>query len=141
MRPGRAGRRCTTRSATSTTRSSSRSWPESRRSSSVDSAGDALPRTPRADGEIENASVHSRPVSGIPLIDVKAQYAPLLPRLREAIDGVLESGNFILGPNVAAFEAEAAAFLGVPATIGVANGTDALVLALDAMGVRAGDEV
>ena len=78
---------------------------------------------------------------GIPLIDVKAQYAPLLPRLREVIDGVLESGAFILGPNVAAFEDEAAAYLGVPQTIGVANGTDALVLALDAMGVGAGDEV
>jgi dTDP-4-amino-4,6-dideoxygalactose transaminase len=80
-------------------------------------------------------------VSGIPLIDVKAQYAPLLPRLRAAVDAVFESGRFILGPNVAAFEEEAAAYLGVPATVGVANGTDALVLALDAMGVGAGDEV
>ena len=77
----------------------------------------------------------------VPLIDVKAQYAPLLPRVREAIDAVLESGTFILGPNVAAFEEEAADYLGVPATIGVANGTDALVLALDAMGVGVGDEV
>ena len=80
-------------------------------------------------------------MSGIPLIDVKAQYAPLLPRLREAIDAVIESGSFILGPNVAAFEEEAAAYLGVSQTIGVANGTDAIVLALDAMGVGAGDEV
>ena len=80
-------------------------------------------------------------MSGIPLIDVKAQYAPLLPRLREAIDAVLQSGTFILGPNVAAFEEESAAYLGVPQTIGVANGTDALVLALDAMDVGAGDEV
>ena len=77
----------------------------------------------------------------VPLIDVKAQYAPLLPRVREAIDAVLESGTFILGPNVAAFEEEAARYLGVPATIGVANGTDALVLALDAMNVGVGDEV
>ena len=77
----------------------------------------------------------------VPLIDVKAQYAPLLPRVREAIDAVLESGTFILGPNVAAFEEEAARYLGVPATIGVANGTDALVLALDAMDVGVGDEV
>ena len=77
----------------------------------------------------------------VPLIDVKAQYAPLLPRVREAIDAVLESGTFILGPNVAAFEEEAASYLGVPATIGVANGTDALVLALDAMNVGVGDEV
>ncbi len=52
----------------------------------------------------------------LPLVDVKAQYEPLLPRIREAIDGVLDSGAFILGPNVAAFEREAAAYLGVPAT-------------------------
>ena len=77
----------------------------------------------------------------IPLVDVKAQYEPLLPRIREAIDGVLASGEFILGPNVDAFEREAAHYLGVSEAIGVANGTDALVLVLDALGVGAGDEV
>ena len=77
----------------------------------------------------------------IPLVDVKAQYAPFLPRLRQAIDGVLESGEFILGPNVAAFEREAADYLGVRDSVGVANGTDALVLVLDALGVGRGDEV
>jgi dTDP-3-amino-3,4,6-trideoxy-alpha-D-glucose transaminase len=82
-----------------------------------------------------------RAVRQIPLVDVKAQYQPLLPRIREAIDGVLESGEFILGPNVAAFEREAADYLGARETIGVANGTDALVLVLDALGVGAGDEV
>ena len=80
-------------------------------------------------------------MSGIPLIDVKAQYAPLAPRLREAFAEVLESGRFILGPNVTAFEDEAAAYLGVPHAIGVANGTDALVLVLKALGIGAGDEV
>ena len=80
-------------------------------------------------------------VRPIPLVDVKAQYEPLLPRIREAIEGVLVSGEFILGPNVAAFEREAAAYLGVRESVGVANGTDALVLLLDALGVRAGDEV
>src|SRR5678816_2229636 len=54
---------------------------------------------------------------------------------------VLESGTFILGPNVTAFEDEAAAYLGVPRTVSVANGTDALVLALDAMDIGPGDEV
>src|SRR6188508_3031509 len=54
---------------------------------------------------------------------------------------VLESGTFILGPNVTAFEEEAAAYLGVPRAVSVANGTDALVLALDAMDVGPGDEV
>ncbi len=77
----------------------------------------------------------------IPLVDVKAQYAPLIPELKQRIGEVVESGRFILGPNVAAFEEETAAYLGVPATIGVANGTDALVLALDAMGIGDGDEV
>ena len=77
----------------------------------------------------------------IPLVDVKAQYDPLLPRLREAIEGVLTSGEFILGPNVAAFEREAAKYLGVEESIGVANGTDALVLVMDSLGIGAGDEV
>ena len=77
----------------------------------------------------------------IPLVDVKAQYEPLLPRIREAIDGVLASADFILGPNVGAFEREAADYLGVREAIGVANGTDALVLVLDALGIGPGDEV
>jgi dTDP-3-amino-3,4,6-trideoxy-alpha-D-glucose transaminase len=80
-------------------------------------------------------------VRPIPLVDVKAQYEPFLPRIREAIDGVLASGAFILGPNVAAFEREAADYLGVKESVGVANGTDALVLVMDALGVGAGDEV
>jgi dTDP-4-amino-4,6-dideoxygalactose transaminase len=77
----------------------------------------------------------------IPLVDVKAQYAPLIPELRERFDAVLESGRFILGPEVESFEREAAAFLGVPHAIGVANGTDALVLSLQALGIGPGDEV
>ena len=77
----------------------------------------------------------------IPLVDVKAQYAPLVPVLQERFAAVLESGRFIFGPEVEAFEAEAAAALGVPHAIGVANGTDALLLALEAMGVGRGDEV
>ena len=59
----------------------------------------------------------------------------------ERIAEVVDSGRFILGPNVQAFEQEAAEFLGVPRTVGVANGTDALVLALNAMGIGPGDEV
>src|SRR5205085_5608095 len=54
---------------------------------------------------------------------------------------VLDDGRFILGPEVRAFEEEAAAFLGVPQTIGVANGTDAISLVLTALGIGAGDEV
>ena len=77
----------------------------------------------------------------IDLIDVKAQYAPLVPQFREAFERVLESGRFIFGPEVEGFEAEAAAYLRVPHAIGVANGTDALVLSLEAMGIGVGDEV
>jgi dTDP-4-amino-4,6-dideoxygalactose transaminase len=77
----------------------------------------------------------------IPLVDVKAQYAPLIPLLEERFAAVLESGRFIFGPEVEAFEREAAAYLGVPHAIGVANGTDALVLSLEAMGIGDGDEV
>lgn len=77
----------------------------------------------------------------IPLVDVKAQYAPLLDTLRERIDDVLASARFILGPNVAAFEDEAAAYLGTSEAVGVANGTDAIVLVLDALGIGPGDEV
>jgi dTDP-4-amino-4,6-dideoxygalactose transaminase len=77
----------------------------------------------------------------IPLVDVKAQYAPLIPEIKERFDAVLESGRFIFGPEVEAFEREAAAFLGVPHAIGVANGTDALVLSLEALEIGRGDEV
>jgi dTDP-4-amino-4,6-dideoxygalactose transaminase len=80
-------------------------------------------------------------VPKIPLVDVRAQYAPLIPELQQAFADVLDGGRFVFGPNVAAFEAEAAAYLGVPETIGVANGTDALVLVMDAMGIGPGDEV
>jgi dTDP-4-amino-4,6-dideoxygalactose transaminase len=80
-------------------------------------------------------------VAPIPLADVKAQYAPLIPELLERIGEVLESCQFILGPNVEAFERETAEYLGIPQTIGVGNGTDALVIALDALGIGPGDEV
>ena len=77
----------------------------------------------------------------IPLVDVKAQYAPFIPELKQRFAEALETGRFIFGPEVEGFEQEAAAYLGVPHAIGVANGTDALVLALQAMGIGAGDEV
>jgi dTDP-4-amino-4,6-dideoxygalactose transaminase len=81
-------------------------------------------------------------VPRIPLVDVKAQYAPLVPELKRAFADILESGTtFILGPNVKAFESEAAEYLGVTETVGVANGTDAIVLVLDALGIGPGDEV
>jgi dTDP-4-amino-4,6-dideoxygalactose transaminase len=80
-------------------------------------------------------------VPPIPHVDVKAQYAPLIPELKDAFARTLESGRFIFGPEVEGFEREAAEFLGVEQSIGVANGTDALVLVLDALGIGPGDEV
>jgi dTDP-4-amino-4,6-dideoxygalactose transaminase len=80
-------------------------------------------------------------VQTIPLVDVHSEYAPLIPRLEEAFREVLAGGQFIRGPHYWAFQEEAAAYLGVRRTIGVANGTDALVLALDALDVGPGDEV
>src|SRR5215213_9426707 len=67
--------------------------------------------------------------------------APYHDRLTEAIDGVVRSGRYILGPEVEAFEREFAAYLGVEHCVGVANGTDALTIALKAVGVGPGDEV
>jgi dTDP-4-amino-4,6-dideoxygalactose transaminase len=80
-------------------------------------------------------------VASIPLFNPKAQYGPLLPEVKERMGAVLDGGRFILGPEVRAFEVEAAACLGVPQTIGVANGTDAISLVLTALGIGAGDEV
>jgi dTDP-4-amino-4,6-dideoxygalactose transaminase len=77
----------------------------------------------------------------IPLTDVRAQYAPLLDELKDRIAEVLDSGQFILGPEVRSFEEEAARYLGAGEAVGVANGTDALVIVLDALGVGPGDEV
>jgi len=80
-------------------------------------------------------------VSPIPLIDVKAQYAPLIPELEARFREVLDGGQFIRGSHFWAFQEEAAAYLGVEQAVGVANGTDAIVLVLDAMEIGPGDEV
>jgi len=77
----------------------------------------------------------------IPLLDLVAQYHTIKPEIDAAIQGVLESGKFILGPNEQAFETEVAAYLDVKHAIGLASGTDALVIALRAIGVGPGDEV
>jgi dTDP-4-amino-4,6-dideoxygalactose transaminase len=77
----------------------------------------------------------------IPLLDLVAQYHTIKDEMDQAVLGVLESGKFILGSNVSALENEVADYLGVKHAIGVASGTDALVLALRAVGVGPGDEV
>jgi dTDP-4-amino-4,6-dideoxygalactose transaminase len=77
----------------------------------------------------------------IPLLDISRTHAGLEPAIEAALARVFRSGAYILGPEVAAFEVEAAAWLGVPHAIGVSSGTDALVAALQALGVGPGDEV
>lgn len=77
----------------------------------------------------------------IPLIDLKAQYESLSDELNKAALEVLSSANYILGKNVVEFEKEFAEYVGVKHAISVGNGTDALVIALKAMGIGEGDEV
>lgn len=77
----------------------------------------------------------------IPLMNVSRQYASLKEEINTAVLEVLESGNYINGEKVKAFEKEFAEYIGVSHAIGVGNGTDALVIALRALGVGVGDEV
>jgi dTDP-3-amino-3,4,6-trideoxy-alpha-D-glucose transaminase len=77
----------------------------------------------------------------VPLFDPTSPRAPLRADLRAAVHRVLDGGAFILGPEVEAFETEFAAYLGAGHAIGVANGTEAITIALRALGVGPGDEV
>ena len=77
----------------------------------------------------------------IQMVNLKAQYAEIKDEVERGIAETIENCSFILGPNVQAFEREAAEYLGVKHAIGVASGTDALHLALIAEGIGAGDEV
>jgi dTDP-4-amino-4,6-dideoxygalactose transaminase len=77
----------------------------------------------------------------IRLFDSEAQLAPLREELAARVSDVLEQRRFILGPEVQAFERELASYLGVAHVVGVANGTEAITIALRALGIKAGDEV
>jgi dTDP-4-amino-4,6-dideoxygalactose transaminase len=77
----------------------------------------------------------------IPLFDTKTPLAPLNEEIRARVEHVLERGSYILGPEVQAFEREFASYLGVRHVVGVANGTDAITIALRAIGISPGDEV
>ena len=77
----------------------------------------------------------------IPMVNLKSQYLALKQEIDNALLEALSTTQFILGPNVQAFEQEAADYLGVKHAIGVASGTDALHLALVAAGIGEGDEV
>src|SRR5665213_4250089 len=77
----------------------------------------------------------------VPLFDTATPLAPLREELRGALERVLDSGRYVLGAELEAFESEFAAYIGARHAIGVANGTDAITIALRAMGVGPGDEV
>ncbi len=77
----------------------------------------------------------------VPLLDLAAQNGPLRAATDAAIAAVLDSGKFILGPQVARFEAACAAYCGARYALGVSSGTDAILLALMGLGVGPGDEV
>lgn len=77
----------------------------------------------------------------VPLLDLKAQYRTIRAEVLEAMATVCDEQGFVLGPRVSAFEEAIAKYVGSARAIGCASGSDALLLALMAMGVRAGDEV
>jgi len=77
----------------------------------------------------------------VPLLDLKAQHATIREEVRDAIDRVVESQHFILGPEVEALEREVAEYSGCAHGIGVSSGTDALLVALMAIDLKTGDEV
>ena len=77
----------------------------------------------------------------IPVLDLKAQYQSIREEMDAAVQDVLQSGHYVLGPNVRALEKEVAQFCGCGYGIGVASGTDALRLAIAALGIGPGDEV
>src|SRR5579872_682512 len=106
---------------------SSRRRPSPRASTTQESAGRAGGWPPRR--------------MRIPINDLKRHHDPLAAEIQAAVERVLSRGWYILGPEVEAFEAEFAGYCGVEHAIGVASGTDALELALRAVGAGPGAEV
>jgi len=80
-------------------------------------------------------------MTAVPILDLKAQYQSIKDEIDEAVLGVMASGYFVLGPNVKALEAEVAKYVGCQYGVGVASGTDALRLSLEALDIGPGDEV
>lgn len=115
--------------------------------------GVRLPEAPRprcpacgttylVEGELcKVAPTAEAPAEPIPLVDLRAEHAPLMPALVRAFERVAYSGQLILGEEVRAFEQEVATALGVAHAVGVSSGTDALLVSLLALGIGPGDEV
>ena len=89
----------------------------------------------------QGAPSDGRGAQKVPLLDLTAQFGPLRASVLEAIARVCDAQRFILGPEVDALERELETFLGIPHAVGVSSGTDALLAALMALDVGAGDEV
>src|SRR6201999_2386650 len=77
----------------------------------------------------------------VPLLDLQGQYAPLRSEILAAITRICDSQRFIMGPEITSLEAELSTMIGVRHSIAVSSGTDALLLALMALGLEPGDEV
>lgn len=94
-----------------------------------------------ASGDDDSSSPNNDLLESVPLLAIDRQNGPLQQQFRLVIDEVCQSGRFVLGPDVAALESELADALDVAHVIGCASGSDALLLALMAVGLEAGDEV
>lgn len=79
--------------------------------------------------------------TNVPMLDLKAQYIPIKDEIKTALKDIIESGRFILGPNVESLEKEIAVYHNVSSAVGLASGTDALHLCLNALDIKKGDEV
>lgn len=91
---------------------------------------------------VPKREIKSQPPSfAVPYIDFPAQFKPQRRRILKAVENLLKRGDFILGAEVAAFEKRFARLCGVRHAVGVANGTDALIMAMKALGIGKGDEV
>jgi dTDP-4-amino-4,6-dideoxygalactose transaminase len=98
-------------------------------------------RNPITTGNIVNFETLSRKTVAVPFLDLRAPYLELKEEIDEAISRVLDSGWYLLGKELEAFETEFSEYLGVKHCVGVGNGLDALHLALLALGIASGDEV
>ncbi len=90
---------------------------------------------------MNQAQAESEPVTEVPLLDLKGQYAPLRSEIEGVMKEVCDSQYFIMGPKVAALEAEIAAYSNAAHGVGTSSGTDALLMALMALDIGPGDEV
>lgn len=95
----------------------------------------------RITAPVKESTIRASAVREVPLLDLRRQYAQIRSQIDQALQRVTESQQFILSDEVAAFEREAANYLGASFVVGCASGTDALWLALVAAGVEPGDEV